>query len=480
MNQRIVPLCVGVLAFSVLLCAMIYAWTEPSSTAPNDNVASPINTGSAMQIKAGDLKISGGLTISNVNSAFALAANDSVHTGIKLVVGQDGSVGIGTTAPTEKLDIAGNAKADGFCLTNASGVEQCCSTWAQCIALGGGIPVNGGWTDWSSCSVTCGGGTQTRSCTNPAPANGGATCSGSSSQNCNTQACSVPVDGGWSAWSGCSVTCGGGTQTRSCTNPAPANGGATCSGSASQACNNQVCPNACIDPLPAGSKKIFVTKDSFYGNQIGSEAAADALCQAAAGTAGDSGTFKALIYLGNRTPGSILTGSTYKNSQKSGNTCNWSAVGTGNNLANGNLLNPLQYDEYGYLRQTRVWTDFKLNGSGGYSLLFNTSGGVVTATNSGISCPSCNWMLGQSCRLGKIGPCLEQNTGFSSNGNYLYDSRDTIYWYGNSAAPDSGWAFSGTYNPNGTAAGTCSDLNKLTTAATCASNESAALYCVEQ
>ncbi|MDP2692980.1 MAG: hypothetical protein Q8O88_05065 [bacterium] len=56
--------------------------------------------------------------------------------------------------------------------------------------------VNGGWSSWSSwgsCSLTCGGGTQTRirTCTNPTPTNGGTTCSGSASesQSCNTQAC---------------------------------------------------------------------------------------------------------------------------------------------------------------------------------------------------------------------------------------------------------------------------------------------------
>ncbi len=64
--------------------------------------------------------------------------------------------------------------------------------------------VNGGWssescTGWSSCSASCGGGTQTRTCTktctNPT-ACGGTDCSGSASrtdtQSCNTQSCCAP------------------------------------------------------------------------------------------------------------------------------------------------------------------------------------------------------------------------------------------------------------------------------------------------
>ena len=51
------------------------------------------------------------------------------------------------------------------------------------------VKVDGGWSDWGACSADCGGGTQTRTCTNPAPANGGADCQGSAQQSCNTQAC---------------------------------------------------------------------------------------------------------------------------------------------------------------------------------------------------------------------------------------------------------------------------------------------------
>ena len=58
------------------------------------------------------------------------------------------------------------------------------------------------------------------------------------------------VDGEWSdykAWSECTADCGGGTKTRTrtCTNPAPAYGGADCVGEAtdSQSCNTHPCPS---------------------------------------------------------------------------------------------------------------------------------------------------------------------------------------------------------------------------------------------
>merc|ERR1719187_6854 len=50
-------------------------------------------------------------------------------------------------------------------------------------------PVNGGWSPWGRCSATCGGGIMTRTCTDPAPANGGDDCRGDSRRRCNTQDC---------------------------------------------------------------------------------------------------------------------------------------------------------------------------------------------------------------------------------------------------------------------------------------------------
>ena len=63
------------------------------------------------------------------------------------------------------------------------------------------------------------------------------------------------VHGSWGPWSlyssSCSVTCGTGDQTRSrtCTNPAPQNGGDQCVGSAteSQPCEREPCARELVD-----------------------------------------------------------------------------------------------------------------------------------------------------------------------------------------------------------------------------------------
>ncbi|XP_062616879.1 coadhesin-like [Saccostrea cucullata] len=118
----------------------------------------------------------------------------------------------------------------------------------------GPCPVNGSWSSWgnySPCDKTCGNGWKVRfrKCSNPQPAYGGLSCIGDSLEavRCNTFHC--PVDGQWSAWSGygqCSSSCGAGIQIRirNCSNPAPEYGGNNCSGSfkESQPCNLRHCP----------------------------------------------------------------------------------------------------------------------------------------------------------------------------------------------------------------------------------------------
>ncbi|XP_067662288.1 hemicentin-1-like isoform X1 [Haliotis asinina] len=124
--------------------------------------------------------------------------------------------------------------------------RQACHT--QACAVDGNW---GQWMDWTSCSVSCGGGSRTRvrRCDNPRSQYGGADCVGPEQQvdYCNSEHC--PVHGNWALWSTwgeCSRSCGGGQMKRfrTCTNPIPAKGGRPCTGQGEEIteCNQQYCP----------------------------------------------------------------------------------------------------------------------------------------------------------------------------------------------------------------------------------------------
>ncbi|KAM4786417.1 adhesion G protein-coupled receptor B3 isoform 2-T4 [Cyanocitta cristata] len=120
--------------------------------------------------------------------------------------------------------------------------SRVCNNTALC-------PVHGVWEEWSPwslCSFTCGRGqrTRTRSCI--PPQYGGRSCDGPETQHkpCNIALC--PVDGQWqewSSWSQCSVTCSNGTQQRSRQCTAAAHGGSECRGpwAESRECYNPEC-----------------------------------------------------------------------------------------------------------------------------------------------------------------------------------------------------------------------------------------------
>uniref|UniRef100_A0A8C7W504 Thrombospondin-1 n=1 Tax=Oncorhynchus mykiss TaxID=8022 RepID=A0A8C7W504_ONCMY len=121
------------------------------------------------------------------------------------------------------------------------------------------------WSPWSSCSVTCGEGviTRIRLCNSPTPQMGGRDCQGQGRETEVCQESPCPINGGWGPWSlwdTCSVTCGGGLQTRQrlCNNPAPKYNGKECQGDTktSQLCGKEDCPiNGCLsNPCFAGAK----------------------------------------------------------------------------------------------------------------------------------------------------------------------------------------------------------------------------------
>ncbi|XP_036128071.1 hemicentin-1 [Molossus molossus] len=116
------------------------------------------------------------------------------------------------------------------------------------------VQVHGGfsqWSAWRGCSVTCGRGIQKRSrlCNNPLPANGGQPCQGSDSEMRSCQHKPCPVDGSWSdwgPWEECTRSCGRGnrTRTRTCNSPPARHGGRPCAGAAVEVimCNVRPCP----------------------------------------------------------------------------------------------------------------------------------------------------------------------------------------------------------------------------------------------
>merc|ERR1719498_1011430 len=109
--------------------------------------------------------------------------------------------------------------------------------------------VVGEWSQYGECTHTCGGGSQTRTRPLTQPQFGGKACPASSSdRDCNMFSCPVDcVIGAWSSWPACSVSCGAGSQTRTRSITQPQFGGATCpSAEDARQCNAHPCPIDCV------------------------------------------------------------------------------------------------------------------------------------------------------------------------------------------------------------------------------------------
>ncbi|XP_072010680.1 SCO-spondin-like isoform X3 [Engystomops pustulosus] len=148
--------------------------------------------------------------------------------------------GSGWSGPIQWVYAQPGEEVSGPCQNcTCSGGLLLCTTDPQCRLDGGW----GMWSSWSSCSISCGEGVQTRSrlCDNPVPQKGGHDCLGDQEQRrpCRGPTCpDLNSWSEWSSWSLCSMTCGGGEQirVRECQQQ-------ECEGKAIQSrmCNNQAC-----------------------------------------------------------------------------------------------------------------------------------------------------------------------------------------------------------------------------------------------
>lgn len=118
----------------------------------------------------------------------------------------------------------------------------------------------GAWTAWTTCTVTCGGGTQTQTyiITTVAAGTGTACPNVEGATNgplaCNTAVCPINCVGAWGAWGTCTATCGPtGTQIQTYAITTAAVGTGTPCCSKAVACtagqtNSQSCNTAVVCP----------------------------------------------------------------------------------------------------------------------------------------------------------------------------------------------------------------------------------------
>ena len=153
-KKKIFQLTFSILFSTLLVVGLVYAsWTAPTQNPPNGNVKAPINVSDTAQSKLGDFGLGGGVGqplywLKNIGGTLYFSSTNPA--GDRIVIGQDGKVGIGAPGPAEKLEVDGAIKIGTTFNTNAGTIRwtgtdfegYTGSNWVSLTSGGGGL-----WTD---------------------------------------------------------------------------------------------------------------------------------------------------------------------------------------------------------------------------------------------------------------------------------------------------------------------------------------------
>ena len=146
---------------------------------------------------------------------------------------------------TRSFIVTKNELYGGIC-PNKDGVES-----RQCNTQNCPEDCIGSWSTWSSCSRSCGGGTQTRRFIVSRSERYGGVCpdkNKTETRECNADPCPTNCEGYWSSWSSCTKSCGGGNQSREYIVTKNETNGGSCANrdkKETQLCNTQCCKEDC-------------------------------------------------------------------------------------------------------------------------------------------------------------------------------------------------------------------------------------------